>query len=198
MSFSLCFHSVRQSTGFRPLRALNRAPHPVPYPRRNAAAVFRDSGRRCPSTGRGPHSARSIGSNPGSPWPSPPKSQPGKWCRKGGTAERAWHVVFIETVCFSGDDSAIARDRIRKCSARSSGLLLWCLDWLRTSPCPSYGHCWPPSPSASFAGGWPIAATGSDAGIVSRFHAATLICQTQIQKYLLTTRSLLWYVMPVK
>jgi hypothetical protein len=85
----------------------------------------------------------------------------------------AWHVFFIETVCFSGGDSAIARGRIRKCNARSSGLLLWCLDWLRTSPCLSCGRCWPPFPSASLAGGWPIAATGSDAGIPGRSDSST-------------------------
>ncbi len=34
------------------------------------------------------------------------------------------------------------------------------------SPCPSFGRCWPRFPSASLAGGWPTAATGSDAGIL--------------------------------
>src|SRR5437588_206492 len=34
------------------------------------------------------------------------------------------------------------------------------------SPCPSFGRCWPRFPSASLAGGWPTAATGSDAEIL--------------------------------
>src|SRR5467141_1391156 len=88
-------------------------------------------------------------------------------CRNGGTAERLARSFHRNSLLF-GRDSAIARGRIRKCNARSSGLLLWCLDWLRTSPCLSCGRCWPPFPSASLAGGWPIAASGSDAGIPGR------------------------------
>lgn len=87
---------------------------------------------------------------------------------------------FLETSALTGDHRALVRARMVKCNVRSSGLPLSCSDWLRTSPCPSCGRCWPPFPSACSVGGWPTAATGSDARILSRIGSATSIWLTQI------------------
>ena len=77
--------------------------------------------------------------------------------------------MFLHEICsIPSGHRAVGRARMMKCNARSSGLPLSCSDWLRTSPCPSCGRCWLPFPLASVAGGWPIAATGFNAGMQSQ------------------------------
>ncbi len=78
------------------------------------------------------------------------------------------HVFLLEICAMAGGLGAIAHARIKECSVRSSGLPSLCWGWSRISPCPSFGRCWRRFPSACLAGGWRTAATGSDAGILSR------------------------------